>query len=253
MILLSVYYIYIYSSFVILRVCTGMIQRHPGLLHCNEPILPKDNRFNDNYCDCDDGSDEPGTSACAGIDSLFQCHDNVVPKSIPSSMVYDGICDCCDGSDEILPGSSGTALSICPNTCTIDMQSFASKLISAADMEDRGFSKALESNHGKEVHEYFASLLPRLEQEASYTTSKFKELRAAIEADPSARCDFVAKIVILNAFIYIPHPPPPLQTHHVVEHSFFYHPPIYLNLILIGTTCKPCKHFNRAVRPPREQ
>mmetsp|Transcript_4175 Transcript_4175/g.5576 ORF Transcript_4175/g.5576 Transcript_4175/m.5576 type:complete len:473 (+) Transcript_4175:150-1568(+) len=59
--------------------------------------------INDDYCDCDDGTDEPGTSACAGrLSARFYC-TNIGFKSmyIPSSKVGDGICDCCDGSDEI--------------------------------------------------------------------------------------------------------------------------------------------------------
>ena len=51
---------------------------------------------NDDYCDCLDGSDEPGTSACAN--GKFFCA--VERKYIPSSDVNDGICHCCDGSDE---------------------------------------------------------------------------------------------------------------------------------------------------------
>ncbi|MDP2437503.1 MAG: hypothetical protein Q8P67_17300, partial [archaeon] len=59
-------------------------------------------RLNDDYCDCGDGSDEPGTAACAGAaGGRFYC-PNVGHRAteIPSALVNDGVCDCCDGSDE---------------------------------------------------------------------------------------------------------------------------------------------------------
>ncbi|CAE7815834.1 Prkcsh [Symbiodinium sp. CCMP2456] len=67
---------------------------------------------NDDFCDCADGSDEPGTPACAGV-GLFYCSNvESIPKLIYSSHVADGICDCCDGSDEWS--------SSCPNTCSLE-------------------------------------------------------------------------------------------------------------------------------------
>ena len=97
-----------------------------GLWPCldNREIIPF-NMVNDDYCDCQDGSDEPSTSACPTQN--FHC--SMSSMLIPSSRVNDGVCDCCDGSDEykqvhLLDRPDPTQqkkiqrfLPPCPNTC----------------------------------------------------------------------------------------------------------------------------------------
>uniref|UniRef100_A0A7N0TJK9 Glucosidase II beta subunit N-terminal domain-containing protein n=1 Tax=Kalanchoe fedtschenkoi TaxID=63787 RepID=A0A7N0TJK9_KALFE len=69
-------------------------------------------RINDDFCDCADGTDEPGTSACPN--GKFYCKNmGSTPQFLFSSRVNDHICDCCDGSDE----NDGSLR--CPNTCVM--------------------------------------------------------------------------------------------------------------------------------------
>ncbi|MBA0751898.1 hypothetical protein Gogos_000790 [Gossypium gossypioides] len=67
-------------------------------------------QLNDDFCDCPDGTDEPGTSACP-LGKFYCKNIGHAPSFLYSSRVNDGICDCCDGSDEY----DGKVK--CPYTC----------------------------------------------------------------------------------------------------------------------------------------
>jgi len=68
-------------------------------------------KINDNFVDCDDGSDEPGTDSFPN--GTFYCNNSgYISSEIPKWSVGDGICDCCDGSDEWYNKHSN-----CSNTC----------------------------------------------------------------------------------------------------------------------------------------
>jgi protein kinase C substrate 80K-H len=90
---------------------------------------------NDNYCDCADGSDEPGTSACAS--GRFWCANvGFTEKTLPASRVGDGVCDCCDGSDEAPAGAPSP--SRCRNTCDADGASWRAAAAEAARVAAEG-------------------------------------------------------------------------------------------------------------------
>ncbi|ODV91963.1 hypothetical protein CANCADRAFT_55720 [Tortispora caseinolytica NRRL Y-17796] len=98
--------------------------------------IPLD-RINDDYCDCPDGSDEPGTSACSGRSlAVFHCENlGHIPRDMPASRVNDGVCDyeyCCDGSDE------WKGLVSCPNKCAEMAKQYKVDQAAERDRQRRG-------------------------------------------------------------------------------------------------------------------
>ncbi|CAM4610090.1 unnamed protein product [Lepidochelys kempii] len=87
---------------------------------------------NDDYCDCQDGSDEPGTSACPN--GRFHCTNaGYRPQYIPSSRVNDGVCDCCDATDEYNSGF------VCENTCKEMGRKEREAMVQMAEVAREGF------------------------------------------------------------------------------------------------------------------
>ncbi|XP_008831813.1 glucosidase 2 subunit beta isoform X1 [Nannospalax galili] len=143
-------------------------------------------QVNDDYCDCKDGSDEPGTAACPN--GSFHCSNmGYKPLYIPSSRVNDGICDCCDGTDEY---NSGT---VCENTCKEKGRKERESLQQLAEVTREGFrlkkllieewktareekqSKLLELQTRKKSLEDQVEILRTLKEEAEKPEKEAKE------------------------------------------------------------------------------
>lgn len=128
--------------------------------------------INDDYCDCGDGSDEPGTSAC--VNGVFYCENiNHKPAYIPSSWVNDGVCDCCDTSDEYESGKN------CVNNCNELGTEARLEQKKAEQLAREGNKLRLELvTKGKIVKAEYASRLAKLrtDYEEAQLTKKEKEI-----------------------------------------------------------------------------
>lgn len=127
--------------------------------------------INDDFCDCADGSDEPGTGACAGQEStLFFCvNEGSTSRQLYTSRVGDGVCDCCDGSDEAsLAELRGQAAS-CNNVC-----------------EEQGKLEAERREKRAEVVRKGVELKEAASSDAVQDRAKIREEKAQLEKDLSS-------------------------------------------------------------------
>ncbi|EDV22330.1 Glucosidase 2 subunit beta [Trichoplax sp. H2] len=127
---------------------------------------------NDNYCDCSDGSDEPGTSACPN--GRFYCHNvGYKPLIFPSSRVNDGICDCCDGTDEYDGKIS------CQNTCDEVGAKYREELRKLQEEAEKGYVMRLQyAKEGLEAKEKYKAKLQSLKADIETVRQKASELEA---------------------------------------------------------------------------
>ena len=144
-----------------------------GKFHCldGSATIPSD-QVNDDFCDCDDGSDEPGTSACSN--ATFYCANvGHAARAVVSSRVNDGICDCCDGSDEWDSG-------LCDDNCDELGAEARREAERQAKIAAEGFGKRQEMcKLGKEMKASKEQEIQLLEEEIEALRSQEAEREAA--------------------------------------------------------------------------
>lgn len=142
---------------------------------------------NDDYCDCFDGSDEPGTPAC--LNGIFHCSNaGHRAVNIPSSRVNDGVCDCCDGTDEyVQPGT-------CRNTCQELGQEARAEALRLAELLREGSTLRQELiEKGNKKRKEMADQLENLEKDKA-EAEKMKSEKEALKDELETKENEVLKV-----------------------------------------------------------
>lgn len=143
------------------------------------PRLPA-SVVNDDYCDCPDGSDEPGTSACAR--GRFYCANvGSVPQTISTSLLDDGVCDCCDGSDE--RSLEPPAARCGPSRCAEEADFMSAGLTRLLFLESQG--EKLSAEQAAESPGKLQALKSELEQLEVVANAAREELQELVKASKS--------------------------------------------------------------------